>query len=180
MNESKEGANDDGTSFAVAILGTTILAVIGLGLAHVSGVPIAPQIKFNSDDVLIGIIATLPLGAFLYWFSRTEVPVIADFRESQIDFFSKVGFRFTPLRIVAMALAAGIGEEILFRGFFSKLGANIRAGRNGHNHLKYCVRVTAYAHDAICNDSGTCRRISWYCFCPHRQFTNADGHAFHI
>ncbi|MBT8471198.1 MAG: CPBP family intramembrane metalloprotease [Marinicaulis sp.] len=117
MTEPEEHASDDGTSFAVAILGTTILAVIGLGLAHVAGVPIAPQIKLKIDDVLLGVIATLPLGIFLYWFSQTSIPSFAEFRESQIDFFSKIGFQFTPMRIVAMALAAGVGEEILFRGF---------------------------------------------------------------
>jgi hypothetical protein len=57
-----------------------------------------------------------PLAAFLWWFSNTTLEHFASFRKSQIKFFSEIGFSFTPPRIAAMAIAAGISEELLFRG----------------------------------------------------------------
>ncbi|MHA7873533.1 MAG: CPBP family intramembrane glutamic endopeptidase, partial [Hyphococcus sp.] len=53
---------------------------------------------------------------FLWWFSNTGHPALAEFRRSQIEFFSEIGFVFTPPRIVAMAIGAGVCEELLFRG----------------------------------------------------------------
>lgn len=107
---------DDTSAFAAAIIGTLIIGAAAFGLSLLLNTPLGPQIKLSVDDVLLGVIATLPPVVFLWWFSNTDHPALADFRNSQIEFFSKIGFEFTPPRIVAMAIGAGVCEELLFRG----------------------------------------------------------------
>lgn len=102
--------------FATAIAGTAFLALTAIGLSFLFGTPLAPQLAFSIDNISIGIIATLPLVIFLHWFSITNNPTFKAFRQSQIEFFANIGFEFTPFRILSMAIAAGISEELLFRG----------------------------------------------------------------
>lgn len=111
--------NDTPTQpFAVVMMGTALMGLVAVGLSFVLRTPLAPQIQFNINDLLIGVIATVPLVAFLWWFSNTTLEKLSSFRRAQIKFFSQIGFEFTPPRIAAMAIAAGVCEELLFRGVF--------------------------------------------------------------
>lgn len=103
-------------TFLFVIAGTAGLGIAAMGLSLVLGVPLAPQIQLDINDFLIGVIATLPLVIFLWWFSNTALEHFAAFRNSQIKFFSEIGFTFTPARIAVLAIGAGISEELLFRG----------------------------------------------------------------
>ena len=107
---------DDPKLLAIALAGTAFLGVIAFVLSVVTATPLAPQFHWSLIDSLIGVAGAAPLCLFLWWFMKTERPVFVRFREDQIDFFSQIGFRFTPARIVLMALFAGIFEELLFRG----------------------------------------------------------------
>lgn len=102
--------------FAAAISGTLVLGIVAFGLSYLLGTPIGPQLKLSANDVLIGVIATLPPAVFLWWFSKTEIAFLAEFRHSQIKFFAEIGFEFTLPRIIVMSIAAGVAEELLFRG----------------------------------------------------------------
>lgn len=108
--------NNANRTFAIAIVGTAVLGVLALGAAAVLNVSLAGQFHWSLRDGLIGIAATAPMIGFLYWFMTTDNGAIADFRESQIEFFAEIGFKFTWPRIFAMALFAGVFEELLFRG----------------------------------------------------------------
>ncbi|MEM9494583.1 MAG: CPBP family intramembrane glutamic endopeptidase [Pseudomonadota bacterium] len=110
-----EAENADG-GFLAVVAGTGVIGVIAIGLAFLLKVPLAPQWAFTFDAIARGIIATAPLGLGLYWFMQSDIPAVAELREGQIDFFINSGFRFTPPRIAAMAVAAGLCEELLFRG----------------------------------------------------------------
>lgn len=94
------------------------MGLAAIGFSFLLSTPLAPQFRVDFDAVLIGIIATAPLVGFLYWFSNTTLSHFASFRRSQIRFFSEIGFAFTPTRIIAMAIGAGVAEELLFRGVF--------------------------------------------------------------
>ena len=107
---------DSETAFYAAIGGTLFFAVLAFGLAVPLKVSLSDHISLNVNDALIGVIATLPMVAFLYWFTRTEVPSFAEFRSAQIEMFSKIGFEFTWPRIIMMSIAAGVCEELFFRG----------------------------------------------------------------
>ncbi|WDI31189.1 type II CAAX endopeptidase family protein [Hyphococcus flavus] len=103
-------------TFLFVLGGTILLGLVAFALSILLGVPIGPQFELNPNDFFIGVIATLPLVVFLWWFSNTTLEHLAVFRRSQIKFFAEIGFTFTPLRIALMALGAGITEELLFRG----------------------------------------------------------------
>ena len=111
-----DDAQDGEKAFITAIAGTALLGVFAIGLSVLLKTPLAPQFALSVNDALIGVIATLPPVLFLWWFSNTDVPALAEFRHSQIKFFAEIGFEFTPPRIVAMAIGAGVCEELLFRG----------------------------------------------------------------
>jgi len=110
-------------TFLIIISGTALMGLAAIGLSFVFNTPLGPQLTLDINAVLIGIIATTPLAAFLWWFSNTTLEHFAAFRRSQIKFFSEVGFTFTPRRIALMAIAAGISEELLFRGVLQTWGA---------------------------------------------------------
>lgn len=110
-------------TFFIVIGGTALMGLAAYGLSFLFGTPLGPQFKPDLNAVLIGVIATTPLAAFLWWFSNTTLEQFASFRRSQIKFFSEIGFAFTPRRIALMAIAAGVSEELLFRGVLQSWGA---------------------------------------------------------
>lgn len=113
------GANetrDDTRAFLLVLAGAVLMALLAYALGLIVKTPPFARLSFSILDVLLGVAAVGPLVLLLHWFMRTDIPVLARFRKSQIDFFAKVGFRFTPLRIALLAISAGISEELLFRG----------------------------------------------------------------
>lgn len=109
---------DSPEKFYAVLAGTVLFGLVAYGLSFLLGTPFGPQIHFSFNDIFVGIIATLPPVIFLWWFSNTDIPSFSEFRQSQIEFFADIGFRFTRPRIIAMAVGAGICEELLFRGVF--------------------------------------------------------------
>ncbi len=103
-------------AFLFVTAATIAMGFAAYGLSFVLNTPLGPQIRWDINAVLIGVIATAPLTGFLWWFSNTTLGHIAAFRRAQIKFFAEIGFSFTPARIVIMAVSAGIAEELLFRG----------------------------------------------------------------
>ena len=116
MANPTPSASSDQHTFLFVMGGTAALGGAAVGLSFLFDTPPGPQIEFDINDLLIGVIATLPLAIFLWWFSNTALEHFAAFRRSQIKFFSEIGFTFTPLRIALMAIGAGVCEELLFRG----------------------------------------------------------------
>ena len=114
---------DDGNEvmrFWLVMGGSIGLAAISFVLAPFLGVSLLPGLKFDPNAIAIGIIAAVPLCLGLYFFMATKHPSILAFRDSQIEFFANIGFRFTLPRILLLAAGAGIGEELLFRGVFQQ------------------------------------------------------------
>ena len=116
--EPNERPANDNRGFIAVIVGTLLMGGLAYGLSLLLGTPLGPQIAFSGNDILVGVIATLPLVVFLWWFSNTDIVPISTFRLSQVEFFANMGFAFTPWRIVLMAIGAGVSEELLFRGVF--------------------------------------------------------------
>lgn len=67
-------------------------------------------------EIGLGVVATGPLVVMLMWIMASRWRPIEAFRTSQLRFFREIGFRLTPLRSALLSLAAGVGEELLFRG----------------------------------------------------------------
>lgn len=111
-------AADDARAFALIAAGMVVMLCAGFGFSALFRTPILAQIAITPSGIAAGVAATAPLAAFLLWFMNATTPAIVRFRDSQIEFFSQIGFAFTPTRIAIMAIGAGVTEEILFRGVF--------------------------------------------------------------
>lgn len=107
---------DEQKTFLLTFAFGAALIPIALALGKAFSVDLAALIAFSFAHVFSGVAATLPLVALLYWFMRTRWTPLVAFRDSQLDFFSRIGFRLTLPRILALSVLAGVSEEILFRG----------------------------------------------------------------
>lgn len=117
--------DDNPNALWIALAGTAFLGVIAYGLSLITNTPLAAQFHWSLRDSVIGVAGAAPLMVFLWWFMSSQRTHIANFRREQIDYFANVGFRFTPARIVAMSIFAGVFEELLFRGVLQTATAQI-------------------------------------------------------
>ncbi|MBI1392090.1 MAG: CPBP family intramembrane metalloprotease [Alphaproteobacteria bacterium] len=124
--------------FWLSIAGAVIVFAAAVGVSHYFAVPLADFLPGDfaglALGVAVGAVATLPLVLALLLFMQTNYPPLARFRSSQIDFLNELGFELTPFRIVAIGLAAGISEEMLFRGALQSLA---------ERHLPMVVSIVA-------------------------------------
>jgi len=93
-----------------------MLIPAAFAIAQAMAIDIPALISPGIVNTLIGLAAVAPLAAMLCWFMTTTWRPIADFRASQIEFFSGIGFKFTRMRILILATIAGVSEELMFRG----------------------------------------------------------------
>lgn len=101
------------------------MVIVALGLATLLKIDTFAHFRLNWRDSAIGLIAVLPLAIALKWFASTDQATLKSFRDSQIDFFANIGFEFTWPRILIISLAAGISEEILFRGVLQMAASGV-------------------------------------------------------
>lgn len=116
MSQDLSPERSEQRAFLIVLIGTAGMGLAAFGVSFILDTPIGPQFSLSINDLMVGVSATVPLVIFLWWFSNTTLEHFASFRRSQIKFFAEIGFRFTPFRIALMAVAAGISEELLFRG----------------------------------------------------------------
>lgn len=110
------GGRDDWRAFALVSAGAVLLIALAFGLGALLNTPPLERFSLSWRAIVIGIGATAPMIILLDLFMRTKHRGLARFRESQIEFFRTIGFRFTPARIALLAIGAGVSEELLFRG----------------------------------------------------------------
>ncbi len=122
---SAERTDDNPKMLGVALAGTAFLGVLAYGLSILTETPLASQFHWSLTDAAIGLAGAVPPALLLLWFMKTSRPTLVRFRQSQIEFFAQIGFRFTPLRIFLMALFAGVFEELLFRGVLQTATAKV-------------------------------------------------------
>jgi membrane protease YdiL (CAAX protease family) len=107
----------DTNTFSVMMVATVTIALAALLLAELFSVDLAASIHLTFSAVAAGVVATIPLLFVLVWFANTKNPHLTEFRTRQIELFADIGFAFTRPRIIAISIAAGVCEELFFRGF---------------------------------------------------------------
>lgn len=108
--------NLGGRAFLLTAALGTVLIPAAFGLAYGLSIDLAALVEPGLAEAFYGLVAAAPLIALLRWFMITQWRPLVNFRKSQLKFLSEVGFLFTRPRIIVLAVIAGVGEELMFRG----------------------------------------------------------------
>lgn len=97
------------------------LLLLALGLGVVTDLPAFATVSFSLASSLLGLLATVPLLGFLYWSLYTRWDVIARLRAEVVELVVPMFRDCSAVHLAVVALAAGLGEEALFRGVLQPL-----------------------------------------------------------
>ena len=116
----------DGRTTAALVAGQSLLVVASVIAALIVGTPnfgLGPGIEFSWNALQLGTLLALPLGALAAALDLIEdqVPALQDVtKATQRSVLALMGGTFKPafalVTAIALGLAAGFGEEMLFRG----------------------------------------------------------------
>jgi membrane protease YdiL (CAAX protease family) len=116
----------DGKTTLALVGGQSLLIGVAAGAAVLIGTPnfgLGPGIDFGVASLQKGFLMTLPLGALAYVLDLVEdrFPALQDVtKATQRSVLALLGGKFKPvlglLVATALGIAAGVGEEMLFRG----------------------------------------------------------------
>jgi membrane protease YdiL (CAAX protease family) len=100
----------------LAVVFEGVLAAFALGLGWLLGVNPLGTLRWSWIGLILGLVATVPPALSMLWSDRSTWPPIRRLRE-EIDrtlrpLFARCGL----LDIALIGIAAGFGEELLFRG----------------------------------------------------------------
>lgn len=108
----------------VACLGEAALIGVAWLAAWLFDVPLGRLINpagRQAQAVLIGLAATLPMVGFLVWMLRSRWAPIARLRDQARGLVGALLAGASPGIILLLAILAGVGEEMLFRGALQPL-----------------------------------------------------------
>ncbi len=105
-----------GSVLTVAVFFEGGLLVLAWGLGHLLGAPVGDQTTFTPSAFVLGVVATVPLVAGLYWILHARWEVLARLRGVVENTVAPL-FAGCPMWGIALiSILAGVGEEALFRG----------------------------------------------------------------
>jgi membrane protease YdiL (CAAX protease family) len=116
---------------AIAIAFEAALGAAGWLIALVSGVPIVPRLQLSSDVAVRAAFALLPMLGILWLGLWSNWPPLVRLRELVESVIGQL-FRGAPWWALALvAIAAGVGEELLFRGALQPLAERALGATGG-------------------------------------------------
>jgi membrane protease YdiL (CAAX protease family) len=105
----------------LAIAFESFLGLAGWRLATWAGVPLRTLLEFSPSSVARGLAALLPMLLVLAWALRSRWQPIADVRNRVGQMSREIFGEASWLDLALASLAAGLGEELLFRGALQPL-----------------------------------------------------------
>jgi membrane protease YdiL (CAAX protease family) len=91
-----------------------------LGLAKLLGVPLGEQFATGPEkvvyNVLLGVVATLPMLALFWLMLETRWRPLVELKAQVRRMIRELFPRASVLQLALIAVLAGVGEELLFRG----------------------------------------------------------------
>lgn len=100
------------------------LVVLACGLAWFFEIPLGQLINPTGRQAValaLGVGATLPMFLFLIWMLRTDWPPVTGLRDQAQAMVTRLVAGASPAMVLAIAVLAGLGEEMLFRGAIQPL-----------------------------------------------------------
>jgi len=113
------------SGFALAVLVEGAFAIVAVLLAWLFSVPLREQIPpwgpLLAWAVARGLLVTLLMLMVFWWLSHSDRPMLRQLRE-QVEWLIREMFPDANLgQLALVALLAGVGEELLFRGVIQSL-----------------------------------------------------------
>ncbi len=106
------------TRLTVMTLGTqAVLGAVGLMAARAAGVPLGWGIERPVLSLLAGLLVAIVLAAANYRWLHAPTGVFTRVRSAVDEVFVPTFAILSPRQIVIVSLAAGLGEEVFFRGW---------------------------------------------------------------
>jgi len=97
------------------------LGLAGLGIAWAADLSLLSQLELTQSAVARGLLATLPMVALLLILTLSPWQPVVEFRR-QVEAIVRLLFSNSSwLELALISLAAGVGEELLFRGALQPL-----------------------------------------------------------
>lgn len=99
----------------------TVVVGVAVVVAHFADVPLRSQLVWSWQDAGLGVLATFPILAYFVYSCKSAWPPLVRIRELLVD---GMGPLFGPCKwwqLLVLAIAAGVGEELLFRGVLEPL-----------------------------------------------------------
>jgi membrane protease YdiL (CAAX protease family) len=97
------------------------LAVLAWGLAGLLNIPLEQKLRWDVQDIALGIAASLPL-LLLFWLClRLPAAPLRRIRDIVEKFIRPLFADCSLAELASLSLLAGVGEELLFRGVLQEL-----------------------------------------------------------
>ncbi|MFP4232147.1 MAG: CPBP family intramembrane glutamic endopeptidase, partial [Spirochaetaceae bacterium] len=99
------------------------LGLLGIGAAAVAGLSIAEMVRTTAParEAFIGILASVPAAAVFFLALRSKRPGLARIRRILNRHIVPYARELSLWQLALLSLIAGLGEELLFRGFLQSL-----------------------------------------------------------
>ena len=111
--------------FRLAIVVEGALGLVAIGLAKLFGVPLREQFAAGPhallDDVLLGVLATLPMLAMFWAMLDARWRPFVDLKNQVRAMVRELFPRARIIELAIIAILAGVSEELLFRGVLQTL-----------------------------------------------------------
>lgn len=124
--------------FRTAVLVEGGLGAVAILLGYLLGpsarmlVPSGEQLAAIAGGIGLGIVATIPLLLFMSVLRRIKHPAIDKLDELSDHPMIELMLKLGPIELLIISLCAGVGEELLFRGWLMPFLADLFSGINSN------------------------------------------------
>ncbi|MBA3482069.1 MAG: CPBP family intramembrane metalloprotease [Pirellulales bacterium] len=105
----------------IALAFESALGLAGWALCAWQGVPLASRLVVSSDVLLRSVVASAPMFLLLAYVTRSRWQPLVELRTQVEQLVGELFRGVSWLGLAAVAIAAGVGEELLFRGALQPL-----------------------------------------------------------
>jgi membrane protease YdiL (CAAX protease family) len=112
-----------GNVVTLALIFEAALGAAGWALCAWRDVPLASRLSTTGDAWLRGIVASLPMFLLLAFLTRSQWRPVAELRKQVEPLVGELFRDVSWTGLAVVAIAAGIGEELLFRGALQPIAA---------------------------------------------------------
>jgi len=120
-NNAPPPKHPNGRNFAMAVLLESGLGFLGLLIAWLANISLHSQLEISRPALLRGLLAVLPMLVGLVLLTQSRWSPLADLRRHVESLVHEMFFHSSWLELAIISLAAGVGEELLFRGALQPL-----------------------------------------------------------